>query len=85
MRGASAQRSRRRELEAVRPANTCVEQSGREETAVQKQGIRMFALVGLIIALLGVAYAIEENARPDTGRRGQRVGGETSGGPTQSQ
>jgi len=45
----------------------------------------MFALVGLIIALLGVAYAIEENARPDTGRRGQRVGGETSGGPTQSQ
>ncbi len=40
---------------------------------MQSQGMRIVALVVLVVALLGLAYAIEETARPDTGRRGQKV------------
>jgi hypothetical protein len=41
---------------------------------------RYIALFILLAATLGLAHAIEVTARPDTGREGRVVGGETQGG-----
>ncbi len=37
------------------------------------QTLRSIVLVALIGMLLGLAYQIEATARPDSGKRGQRV------------
>jgi hypothetical protein len=36
---------------------------------------RIIALIVLLIAVVGLAHAIEVTARPDTGRTGQHVAG----------
>ena len=41
---------------------------------------RYIALFVLLAATLGLAHAIEVTARPDTGRVGKVVGGESQGG-----
>jgi hypothetical protein len=41
---------------------------------------RYIALFILLAATLGLAHAIEVTARPETGREGRVVGGETQGG-----
>lgn len=41
---------------------------------------RYIALFVLLIAVLGLAHAIEVTARPETGREGRVVGGESQGG-----
>jgi hypothetical protein len=41
---------------------------------------RYIALFILLAATLGLAHAIEVTARPETGREGKVVGGESQGG-----
>ncbi len=41
---------------------------------------RYIALFVLLASVLGLAHAIEVTARPDTGREGKVVGGESQGG-----
>ena len=39
--------------------------------------IKLFTVIVLLLAVVGLAHAIEVTARPDTGKQGQHVAGES--------